>query len=730
MVVGSDVNKRTEDAVAMMLLTPDHGLCSVADKKYSAEKNPVFSDQNGGGARIASESHVQQNDVAAAASACAEISLQTPLRGAMTALPVRYDLDQTSRVETIYEALTRLGIIKDPQHQQDDVGKTENNFQHEDHADLEQRQQPQELPASSSSQRGDSPGSRFRRKDQEQMTPSATSSGSISSRGGSTSSASRVHSPNNPTTCCHEKTAEEGLRILILGADGTGEGSTIPEVKRVFRALGQKLFDNGHARGSTAKVELMFVGPNVPRNLSRVKRHAFKFMNTTQQVADGSRKAPWWSGTFKIDNKFTILEDTTTPSTRTKGQTQGGNLNNNTKQVSYLLTGNGLYLQTSSPSSIEAAAQSKLKVEQENTTPTNVVREITPPDHHELEILDDERLAFSSAPTSSLEGSSPSTSLGGNDTKTATNYITPTSSTSISATTERGKERLSTSATSSTSAEQKVQDEQERYTRTSNSTTTSSTTMSPSVSKNITSAASLLPPATSSPPGSENACTSMNRTRSASGTETTEPPVPVVVEQEASREQVEMAFVWKRGLLHDLLYSVMCTTQKGDEEALVLRVGEDEHEYVPLTAFDCAFAFNAGIWGYDSWLDTFEVLPKHLPIVITGYSIDEVEHDKETIEERFGSVAQQEVEEQNNSDEATSSTSSSRVMNNRTRSTSCMKLTSSIFSSSSKLGFCWGVEANPNAGGNERVADYGNGPVGMLRDNAAWFCFVMEAEEA
>eukprot|EP00566_Odontella_aurita_P010352 CAMPEP_0113544188 /NCGR_PEP_ID=MMETSP0015_2-20120614/10573_1 /TAXON_ID=2838 /ORGANISM="Odontella" /LENGTH=428 /DNA_ID=CAMNT_0000444427 /DNA_START=2961 /DNA_END=4247 /DNA_ORIENTATION=- /assembly_acc=CAM_ASM_000160 len=52
---------------------------------------------------------------------------------------------------------------------------------------------------------------------------------------------------------------------------------------------------------------------------------------------------------------------------------------------------------------------------------------------------------------------------------------------------------------------------------------------------------------------------------------------------------------------------------------------------------DLIVAYNAGIWGYDSWVPTLEYLCRHLkqstPAVITGYTLQEVEDDAEVVEE-------------------------------------------------------------------------------------------------
>eukprot|EP00957_Ditylum_brightwellii_P127811 9748008-Ditylum_brightwellii.AAC.1 len=61
-----------------------------------------------------------------------------------------------------------------------------------------------------------------------------------------------------------------------------------------------------------------------------------------------------------------------------------------------------------------------------------------------------------------------------------------------------------------------------------------------------------------------------------------------------------------------------------------------------------AIAFNAGIWGYDSWLPTLVYLSQRsvgytVPFVITSYTVEEGEDDGEVVEElltKDGNVGQ------------------------------------------------------------------------------------------
>lgn len=60
---------------------------------------------------------------------------------------------------------------------------------------------------------------------------------------------------------------------------------------------------------------------------------------------------------------------------------------------------------------------------------------------------------------------------------------------------------------------------------------------------------------------------------------------------------------------------------------------KDEIEY------DVAFAFNAGVWGYDSWLESFKRVLKrypNAPIIVSAYSMKECELDEDCVREGFG----------------------------------------------------------------------------------------------
>ena len=103
---------------------------------------------------------------------------------------------------------------------------------------------------------------------------------------------------------------------------------------------------------------------------------------------------------------------------------------------------------------------------------------------------------------------------------------------------------------------------------------------------------------------------------------------------------------------------------------------EQQHDY----EYDCAFAFNAGVWGYDSWMESLrravERYPK-MPVVVTAYSMKECEMDEDCVREAF------EEEE---------------------------------------IRFVWEAEENKHHG--EKVGGEENG-----RENSAWMCFVSNSGE-
>ena len=97
---------------------------------------------------------------------------------------------------------------------------------------------------------------------------------------------------------------------------------------------------------------------------------------------------------------------------------------------------------------------------------------------------------------------------------------------------------------------------------------------------------------------------------------------------------------------------------------------KDEIEY------DVAFAFNAGVWGYDSWLESFKYALKrypNAPIIVSAYSMKECELDEDCVREGFGE---------------------------------------------DEIKFVWEAEENEECAG-ERTGGEENG-----RENSAWMCFV------
>lgn len=61
------------------------------------------------------------------------------------------------------------------------------------------------------------------------------------------------------------------------------------------------------------------------------------------------------------------------------------------------------------------------------------------------------------------------------------------------------------------------------------------------------------------------------------------------------------------------------------------------HEYVaeyPVGKIDLMICFNAGMWGYDTWMPTLQLLPQLdiTEIVVTSFTMEEAEDDYDTIE--------------------------------------------------------------------------------------------------
>ena len=107
---------------------------------------------------------------------------------------------------------------------------------------------------------------------------------------------------------------------------------------------------------------------------------------------------------------------------------------------------------------------------------------------------------------------------------------------------------------------------------------------------------------------------------------------------------------------------------------------QEQHDDAACEKYDIAFAFNAGVWGYDSWTESLrravERYPK-MPVVVTAYSMKECEMDEDCVREAF------EEEE---------------------------------------IRFVWEAEENKHHG--EKVGGEENG-----RENSAWMCFVSNSGE-
>ena len=138
----------------------------------------------------------------------------------------------------------------------------------------------------------------------------------------------------------------------------------------------------------------------------------------------------------------------------------------------------------------------------------------------------------------------------------------------------------------------------------------------------------------------------------------------------------------ERRLFHEKERGLLTTTKKERE-----REGRDEQQQQQqeqhdnaCEKYDIAFAFNAGVWGYDSWTESLrravERYPK-MPVVVTAYSMKECEMDEDCVREAF------EEEE---------------------------------------IRFVWEAEENKHHG--EKVGGEENG-----RENSAWMCFVSNSGE-
>ena len=105
------------------------------------------------------------------------------------------------------------------------------------------------------------------------------------------------------------------------------------------------------------------------------------------------------------------------------------------------------------------------------------------------------------------------------------------------------------------------------------------------------------------------------------------------------------------------------------------RKNNDDEEETNIE-YDCAFAFNAGVWGYDSWLESFrKVLNRYpnAPIVVSAYSTKECELDEDCVREGFGE---------------------------------------------DEIRFVWEAEENEACSGEKTGGEEGG------RENSAWMCFV------
>ena len=124
----------------------------------------------------------------------------------------------------------------------------------------------------------------------------------------------------------------------------------------------------------------------------------------------------------------------------------------------------------------------------------------------------------------------------------------------------------------------------------------------------------------------------------------------------------------------------LTTKKEREREGRDEQQQQQQQQHDDTCEYDIAFAFNAGVWGYDSWTESLrravERYPK-MPVVVTAYSMKECEMDEDCVREAF------EEEE---------------------------------------IRFVWEAEENKHHG--EKVGGEENG-----RENSAWMCFVSNSGE-
>ena len=124
----------------------------------------------------------------------------------------------------------------------------------------------------------------------------------------------------------------------------------------------------------------------------------------------------------------------------------------------------------------------------------------------------------------------------------------------------------------------------------------------------------------------------------------------------------------------------LTTKKEREREGRDEQQQQQQQQHDDTCEYDIAFAFNAGVWGYDSWTESLrravERYPK-MPVVVTAYSMKECEMDEDCVREAF------EEEE---------------------------------------IRFVWEAKENKHHG--EKVGGEENG-----RENSAWMCFVSNSGE-
>ena len=147
---------------------------------------------------------------------------------------------------------------------------------------------------------------------------------------------------------------------------------------------------------------------------------------------------------------------------------------------------------------------------------------------------------------------------------------------------------------------------------------------------------------------------------------------------------VPMELVWKPGVYSESMYESLCQSDRCP---------------------DAIFAFNAGLWGYDTWRDTLHmVMVKGTPLVITSYTYQEADDDEEVMSEEMHKVNNSHPLITSGQKETTAETDKSEP---------------SYLAAVRPLSWAWTAERNP-FGSLVALPSYHQGEV--LRENSFWMC--------